>query len=37
MISGKVLADEVIYGAKTENSKKWNINGEEVFVGVERK
>ena len=35
-IAGKVLANEVIYGAKNDLSKEWNINGEKISLGVER-
>lgn len=34
-ISGQVLADEFVSGV-CENSKDWNINGENVKLGVER-
>jgi hypothetical protein len=36
-ISTKVLADEIVFGEKTETAKKWNINGEDVFIGVTKK
>ena len=36
-ISEKVLADEIRYNEACENAKKWNINGEDVSVGVVRK
>ena len=36
-ISTKVLAEEFFFGEKTENAKKWNINGEDVFIGVQKK
>ena len=36
-ISTKVLADEIVFGGSAENVKKWNINGEDVLIGVTRK
>ena len=36
-IATKVLADEVRYGEANEDAKKWNINGEDVSIGVVRK
>ena len=36
-ISTKVLADEIKFGEASENAKKWNINGEDVVIGVVRK
>ena len=36
-ISTKVLADEIVFGGSAENAKKWNINGEDVLIGVTRK
>jgi isoleucyl-tRNA synthetase len=35
-IAGKVLANEVIYNTKNDQSKEWNINGEKISLGVER-
>ena len=35
-IKGDVLAHAINNGAKCENSKEWNINGEKVFIGVEK-
>ena len=35
-IAGKVLANEVLYGTKNDAAKEWNINGEKVFLGVEK-
>ena len=35
-IKGDVLATAINSGAKCENSKEWNINGEKVFIGVEK-
>ena len=35
-ISGKVLADELTSGAEYGVSKKWNINGENAVIAVER-
>ena len=35
-IKGDVLATAINNGAKCENSKEWNINGEKVFIGVEK-
>ena len=36
-ICAKVLADEVIYDGTVANAKEWNINGETVTIGVEKK
>ena len=36
-IQTKVLADEVVYDRAAENAKEWNINGENVTIGVEKK
>ncbi len=33
-ISDKVLADEICYGETVETSKEWNVNGENVSIGV---
>ncbi|MBQ7972940.1 MAG: isoleucine--tRNA ligase [Lachnospiraceae bacterium] len=33
-ISEKVLADEVLYGATCDTSKEWNVNGEDIKIGV---
>ena len=35
-IKADVLAEEVVYGAKAEHSKEWNINGEKVTLSVEK-
>ena len=35
-IKGDVLATAINSGAKCKNSKEWNINGEKVFIGVEK-
>ncbi len=35
-IKGDVLALAINNGAKCDNSKEWNINGEKVFIGVEK-
>ena len=35
-IADKVLANEVLYGTKNDAAKEWNINGEKVFLGVEK-
>ena len=35
-IADKVLANEVLYGTKNDAAKDWNINGEKVFLGVEK-
>ncbi len=35
-IAGKVLADKILYNETTDNSKKWNINGESVNIGVKK-
>ncbi len=35
-IKGDVLAIAINNSAKCENSKEWNINGEKVFIGVEK-
>lgn len=31
-----VLANELLFGAKTEITKEWNLNGEQVELGVEK-
>ena len=36
-ISTKVLADSISFEGSCENSKEWNINGENVTIGVEKK
>ncbi len=36
-IKDEVLAEAIYSGKDTENSKQWNINGEKVNLGVERK
>ena len=35
-ISVKVLADEIVYGADCEGTKNWNVNGEDVTIGVQK-
>ncbi|MBQ3036661.1 MAG: isoleucine--tRNA ligase [Lachnospiraceae bacterium] len=35
-ISVKVLADEIVYGADCEGAKNWNVNGEDVTIGVQK-
>ena len=32
-----VLAEEIIFGSVTGYQKEWNINGEKVLLGVEKK
>ena len=36
-ISHDVLAEELISGTVTGYQKEWNINGEKVLLGVEKK
>lgn len=36
VIAGKVLAEELAADASFETAKKWNVNGEEVVIAVER-
>ena len=36
VIAGKVLASSVVYGQENAAAKKWNVNGEEVSIGVEK-
>ena len=36
IISEKVLADEMIMGCTGGISKEWNVNGEDVTIGVEK-
>ena len=36
MIGEKVLADEFIFEEALANKKDWNVNGENVMIGVER-
>ena len=36
-IKEEVLADAMTIGKDTANSKEWNINGEKVNLGVEKK
>ena len=31
-----VLANEIVTGSNTSNAKNWNLNGEDVLLGVER-
>ena len=35
-ISVKVLADEIVYGADCTGAKNWNVNGEDVTIGVQK-
>ncbi len=35
-ISGKVLAEEIVYDRAAVHSKAWDINGENVTIGVEK-
>jgi isoleucyl-tRNA synthetase len=35
-INGKVLADNIVYGQAKGYVKEWNINGEDVTLGVEK-
>ncbi|MBO5081636.1 MAG: isoleucine--tRNA ligase, partial [Lachnospiraceae bacterium] len=35
-ISVKVLADEIVYGASCDGAKNWNVNGEDVTIGVQK-
>ena len=35
-ISVKVLADEIVYGASCDSAKNWNVNGEDVTIGVQK-
>lgn len=35
-ISTKVLADSISFDGSCENSKEWNINGEDVTIGVKK-
>ncbi len=36
-ISDKVLADEIKYDTPVANMKEWNLNGETVMIGVEKR
>ncbi len=36
-ISEKVLADEIVTDKDLANTKEWNVNGEKVTIGVEKK
>ena len=36
MIAEKVLADEFLFEASLENKKEWNVNGENVTIGLIR-
>ena len=36
-ICGDVLADDIIFNETRESSKEWNINGEKMTIGVEKK
>ena len=35
-IGTKVLADVFVYGSDVANAKEWNVNGENVVIGVEK-
>ena len=35
-ISTKVLADDILKDAELANTKEWNVNGENVKIGIER-
>ena len=35
-IADKVLAEEIVKNQELANTKEWNINGENVTIGVER-
>jgi len=35
-IGTKVLADGFVYGSDVANAKEWNVNGENVTIGVEK-
>ena len=37
LIKDEVLADDIIISGECEASKEWNINGEKVSLGVEKK
>ena len=34
-VQSKVLADKIVYDSAVANAKEWNINGENVTLGVE--
>lgn len=36
-VKGKVLADSIVYGETKGSVKEWNINGEDVTLGVEKR
>jgi len=36
-IKEEVLAESIIFGSDTDNSKEWNINGEKLNIGVAKK
>ena len=36
-ISGKVLADEILYAEALAGAKAWKVNGEEVEIGVQKR
>ncbi len=36
MISGKVLAEDLLRDASLAHEKKWDVNGEKVVIGVEK-
>jgi isoleucyl-tRNA synthetase len=36
MITGKVLAEELLRDASLAHEKKWDVNGEKVVIGVEK-
>ena len=35
-IAGKVLADDIVTGDTLAVSKEWNVNGEQVTIGIEK-
>ena len=36
MITGKVLAEDLLRDASLAHEKKWDVNGEKVTIGVEK-
>lgn len=36
-IKTKVLAEEIVYGTANKDAREWNLNGETVILGVEKK
>ncbi|MBQ0125190.1 MAG: isoleucine--tRNA ligase, partial [Clostridiales bacterium] len=35
-IKSDVLGENIVFGAKCATSKLWNLNGEDVYIGVEK-